>query len=102
MDIKCRKTTCKHNHASVCNASEIKISERMLCKTYAKTRKPVPDTSKNMFETAPEVAPYRHNQTIGIACAAHCMFNKDGHCYANGIIVNDIRECPLCITFIQK
>lgn len=103
MDIKCRKTSCKHNDSSVCNAQSIKVSEGMQCKTFAKSRTSKhTDTSKNMFEIAPEVAPFRHNKTIGIACEAKCLFNKGGECFANGIIVNEIRECPLCITYIQK
>ncbi|MFA6860379.1 MAG: DUF1540 domain-containing protein [Clostridia bacterium] len=103
MDIKCRKTSCSYNDNYTCQADAIKVTDKMACKTYRKNhRKVEPDISKKMFEIAPEIAPFRHSKSICIKCNAHCLFNKNGDCFANGITVNDIREYPLCITYIKK
>lgn len=103
MDISCRKTTCKMNKKNVCVADDIHVSSHMECKTFIKDRSKKPkDTSKDMFETAHEAGPFRHNKTIDIGCRAPCLFNKKGKCLANGITVNEIAKEPLCITYIKK
>lgn len=102
MDIRCRKTTCYYNNKYTCTAKEILVENNMICKTFKKTNKKEPDTSLTMFERAPEYAPQRDTKTMEIGCKAHCMFNCQGDCIANGITVNAIGEKPYCMTYIRK
>lgn len=50
----------------------------------------------------PEYAPQRDSKTMDIGCKAHCIFNKEGECIANGITVNAIAEKPYCMTFVNR
>ncbi len=103
MDIRCRKTGCKFNDRYTCKAKEILIKRNMECGTYLKGDKPPVDKTKWLFsETPPQYAPQRDSSTIGIGCNAHCLFNKNGKCVANGITLNDLKEKPLCMTFLEK
>lgn len=102
MDIRCRKTNCQYNDRYTCKAKEILVGKQIVCCTYKKGNKDEPDTSKTMFDRAPEYAPQRDSKTINIGCKANCMFNVDGVCIANGITVNDINEKPYCMTFVRK
>lgn len=102
MDIRCRKTNCHYNNKYTCRAKEILVSSKILCTTYKKGDKNEPDTSKTMFEKAPDYAPQRDSKTMKIGCKAICIFNLDGKCIANGITVNDINEKPYCMTFVHK
>jgi hypothetical protein len=47
------------------------------------------------------VAEYRHNKKLTLRCKAHCLFNNQCKCIANGITVNPINEVPKCITFLK-
>lgn len=102
MDIRCRKTNCQFNNKFTCQAKEILINQKIICSTYKNGDKPEIDTTKTMFERAPEYAPQRDSKTMKIGCKTNCMFNKSGVCIANGITVNDIKECPYCMTYISK
>ena len=102
MDIRCRKTTCKYNDKYTCKAKGILIKKNVECSQYENT-KPAVDKTKWMFsENPPIYAPQRNSSTIAIDCNAHCLFNNDGKCVANGITLNDIKEKPLCMTFLRK
>lgn len=102
MDIRCRKTSCKFNDKYTCKAKEILIKKNVECAKYEKGRPPV-DKTKWMFSDNPPVyAPQRDSSTISIGCNAHCLFNDQGKCVANGITLNDIKEKPLCMTFLHK
>lgn len=106
MDLKCRKLDCKHNKEYACMCKEIHITGSCDCKTYEKADKldknQKQDASKNMFEVAPEVHPYRHNKSVDIKCDANCLFNENCRCRANGICVNEEDSAPTCITFIEE
>lgn len=89
MNIVCRKTKCKYNNNLACQSEKIFIDRELNCEQYEPIEKDsLQDISKNMMETAPEIAPFRHNKDIHIKCQANCVFNKDCHCVANGIFVN--------------
>ena len=64
--------------------------------------KKVEKLSKNMFEQAPEIAPFRAKENVDIKCNAECLFNKEGICKANGITVLDGKNDGICGTFIEK
>lgn len=106
MDLKCRKTICKHNDKYACMAKTILIGDKTECTTYEKDAQKkvdkLQDVSKTMFESAPELSKYRHNQDCNIKCTAQCLFNKEGKCHANGITVLEGKADGICGTFIEK
>ncbi len=103
MDIRCRKTTCKFNDRYTCKAKEILVKKNLICEKYEKGDKPKEDKTQRIFSDEPPVyAPQRDSKTIEIDCKAHCLFNCDGKCVANGITLNDLKEKPLCVTFLRK
>ncbi|MGN1201626.1 MAG: DUF1540 domain-containing protein [Candidatus Caccovivens sp.] len=102
MDIRCRKTGCQYNDRYTCKAKDILIKKNMECGQYVKGNKPVDKTKWLFSEKPPEYAPQRDSATIGIGCKAHCLFNDNGKCVANGITLNDIHEKPLCVTYLRK
>ena len=104
MDIRCRKTSCKYNNKYTCMAREILIRKNCVCQQFQKDfAKPVVDKTKKIFTDDPPIyAPQRDSATIGIDCKASCLFNDGGKCVANGITLNDIKEEPLCVTFLRK
>lgn len=104
MDIRCRKTICKFNNNYTCTAHGIMVKKNCECDQYEKNpSKKVLDKTKRIFsDNPPQYAPQRDSKTITIDCKAHCLFNRDGHCVANGITLNDIKDKPLCVTFLRE
>lgn len=104
MDLRCRKTNCKYNKDLTCMAQKISITEKLVCLEYQnEIGKGIKDFSKFIFsDTPPKIASYRHIQSINLSCAANCLFNREGHCIANGITVNAaVSREPRCITFMK-
>lgn len=103
MDIRCRKTKCLYNDRYTCKAKEILIKKNCECAKYEKENGKVEDKTQKIFsDTPPQYAPQRDSATLGIGCNAHCLFNDNGKCVANGITLNDIKEKPLCMTFLRQ
>src|SRR5574344_9933 len=106
MDLRCNKTNCKHNCKYSCNASEVHIAKNTDCRTYEKDAEKnidkLQDVSRDMFEIAPEVTEYKHNDKMCVDCHANCLFNKEGKCNANGITVLEDKENGVCGTFIES
>ena len=102
MDIRCRKTSCIYNDRYTCKAKNIDISKSCVCRKFQKGDDAVVDKTKNMFSRTPSYAPQRDSKTIKIECSAHCLFNNDGDCQANGVTLNDLKSKPYCITFLRK
>ena len=102
MDIRCRKTDCVYNELLTCRADKIEIKDELECACYKKDSEKEIDISKQIFEGEPEIAPYRHNKDLCLKCKADCLFNNNHNCIANGITVNDVNDCALCITFMKK
>lgn len=100
MDLRCRKTQCEYNYKYTCKAKEVCINDKILCATYQKTDKSEPDTSRHIYERAPDYAPQRESKTANIYCKANCLFNNNGCCESNGITVNAIAEKPFCVSFL--
>jgi len=75
------------------------------CGTFEKSKKldekQRQDISRDMFEVAPEIHPFRHNREMSIECKADCLFNKDGICKSNGISVMNGKSSGVCITNIE-
>ena len=105
MDIKCRKTSCVHNHGYTCRAREINIDSHTECDMFnADATKSAEDYSKNMFEAGKEdYANSRHIRDVRLTCdRVECLFNKGKCCSANGITVIDKGEGQTsCSTFID-
>ncbi len=102
MDIRCRKTGCKFNNKYTCTAKGILIKKNIECSHYEKGNTPVDKTKYIFSDNPPEYAPQRDSATIEIDCKARCLFNDNGKCVANGITLNDIKEKPLCVTFLEQ
>lgn len=102
MDIRCRKTSCKFNDKYTCRAKEILIKKNIECEKFQNAKPPIDKTKWIFTDNPPIYAPQRDSATISIICRAHCLFNKDGKCVANGITLNDLNEKPLCMTFLKK
>ena len=102
MNIICRKTGCKYNHNFACTAKEIDVSNKEQCKTFVQQDILPPDTTKNLYKKPPKYRSYRSADTLPIICKAKCQFNHNFHCHANGITVNDLEDCPYCITYFPK
>jgi hypothetical protein len=104
MDLRCRKTNCKFNKSLTCTAKSINISNKLECRQFvAGENKENKDFSSKIFsDNPPKVADYRDLKDVSLNCKATCLFNKNGHCLANGITVNagTSRE-PKCITFLK-
>lgn len=106
MDLRCNKTNCKHNCKYSCNAREVHIAKNTDCRTYdrdfKKDKTNLQDVSRDMFEIAPEIAGFTHNDKLQVACNANCVFNKMGRCNANGITVLENNQKGFCGTFIEE
>ena len=106
MDLKCKKLNCKYNNCFACMSKNINVTRGLECSTFEKVdvldEKQKQDVGKTMFETAPDMHPYRHNKLVGIKCNARCLFNDECNCVANGICVCDDKNKATCATFIEK
>lgn len=102
MDIRCRKTSCVYNDRYTCKANAICISQKVTCEKFEKGEKRGEDKTRLLFKKTPDYAPQRDSKTLDIGCKAHCLFNKDGICVANGITLNDLKDKPYCVTYLRK
>ncbi len=106
MDLKCKKTVCAYNKNFACLKDSIRIAKNCECASFVKSKnideKNICDASKHMFESAPEVHPYRHSRDLEIRCNADCLFNLQHNCNANGICVDAIKNEPVCNTFLKR
>lgn len=105
MDLKCKKMNCKYNDCCACMSKSIKVAKNCECATFEKSNKleesQHQDISRDMFEVAPDIHPFRHNRSMSIECSAECLFNKDGLCKSNGISVMNGKNSGVCITNIE-
>lgn len=104
MDIVCRKSTCEYNDRLKCTRKHLSVNKNALCSDMDidQTKNP-PNISKDMFEVAPDIAPFCHCKCVDIRCnSKDCLLNSDGVCKANGILVNDIDKKAECCTFTEK
>ena len=106
MDLRCDKTNCKHNCKYCCTAKKVHIAANTDCKTYdrdfKKNENNLQDVSKDMFEVAPDIAGFSHNDKLKVACHAKCVFNRNGFCNANGITILENNKVGFCGTFIEE
>lgn len=104
MDLRCRKTTCKYNQDLTCMANNVDITSKTICHTFEEDKtKEAKDFSKLIFsDNPPKVCDYRHLGDMNLVCNAKCLFNRSGHCIANGITVNSAyTPAPKCITHMK-
>lgn len=107
MEVRCRKTVCKHNNCCNCGAKEITVSKDSECKKFVhdKDKKPMEQKQKSnsLFEVATNIIPYKRCEKVNLKCDCEiCVFNKGKHCVANGITVGDDKNKACCCTFIDK
>lgn len=105
MDLKCKKMNCKYNDRCACMSKGITVNVRCECATFEKVEnlgeEQHQDISRDMFEVAPDIHPFRHNRSMSIECNADCLFNKEGLCKSNGISVMNGKRSGVCITNIE-
>lgn len=103
MDLRCRKTSCEYNKNLTCAATQINITEKLLCASFKENKiKEEKDFSSLIFtNNPPKVADYRHIKNSCLNCKANCLFNKNFKCIANGITINAPNNAPKCITFMK-
>ncbi|MBE7075563.1 MAG: hypothetical protein E7375_00645 [Clostridiales bacterium] len=103
MDIRCRKTRCIYNDRYTCKAKDIVVRKNCECGDYQKGNEKAVDKTKWLFTDNPPVyALQRDTSKMKIGCKADCLFNCEGKCVANGITLNDIKEKPMCVTFLKR
>lgn len=104
MDIVCRKYSCTYNNNMKCTKKHLDVNKSATCNSIEIDKnKPVEDVSKDMFEHEPEIAPYRHCKCTNILCEAkNCIFNNEGECFSNGILVGSKKASAPCNSFQIK
>lgn len=107
MDLKCRQLKCKHNDCYCCTRKGICVTRNGKCDSFDEYEK-LPDkqqqdVSRDMFETAPDVHPYRHKKKVDIKCnCTECLFNKEQYCCSNGVTFQYENNTAECITRIKE
>jgi len=88
VDLKCFRETCRFNKSCNCYAKGIDIDDITICTTFEGSQNP----HKHEKDRIPQ-ALIRHNTIT--RCQAHCLFNNEGICTANGItIINEnLKNC---------
>lgn len=103
MNFTCRKLKCENNLQCVCKLNRIDISKDLECEMFKPDNKKADDTTKTMFDKVPEFGTYKHHDEVAISCKADCIFNTNGECMANGIIVNQTSDNNIkCVSFLKK
>ena len=103
MNFTCRKLKCENNNNCVCKLKKINISPSLDCKMHKEDDKKVEDKTKTLFEKVPEFANYVHHEEAEIFCEADCIFNNNGECMSNGIVVNETKpHSAICVSYLKK
>lgn len=96
VDLKCKKLDCVHNERSNCFARFISVDRMTACNTYKKA------SSEKKVEFSDEITQVAVRPNVDVECTAHCVFNRAGACFANGISVLNEHGIPECSTFLPK
>ena len=97
-DLKCGLKNCIHNRAYCCAAKKISVDESADCTTYQADEA----KRRSLFEAGDDFVTRDYSVDTFVKCEAKCVFNKDRHCYANGItVMNDKADDAMCLTFIK-
>lgn len=99
-DLKCGLKSCTHNKGYCCCAREISVSGQTDCLTFEEDEN---KKNKSMFEAGSDFVKADYSVDTAVACAAKCIFQKDGRCISNGITVMSNDDAPAaCLTFIKE
>ena len=104
MDIVCRKYSCKFNEKAKCTRKNLEVNSKSDCNDLQiDNTKVVEDVSRDMFTHEPDVAPYHHCKNINISCKTEkCVFNKNGECFSNGILVGSTQKSAPCNSYSPR
>ncbi|MBE7076335.1 MAG: hypothetical protein E7374_00370 [Clostridiales bacterium] len=104
MDVVCRKYSCSYNDRAKCCRKNLHVDVDAYCEDInIIAEKEVEDVSRDMFFHEPDMAPYHHCKTMQISCdSVHCIFNKGGECFSNGIFVGSEKDKAPCNSFVRK
>ena len=94
IDLKCKCTNCSHNHFCNCRADIIQVTKGTRCETFT------PSFRKDT-EYADEILEPLVRKSTEVGCNAHCLFNKDGICTANGITMSITDNKAKCESFLH-
>ncbi|MDR3022230.1 MAG: DUF1540 domain-containing protein [Clostridiales bacterium] len=98
-DLKCGLRDCRYNKGYCCVAKKIGVDQFTDCVTYT----PSEEKRKSLFEAAEDFVPANYSVDTAIDCTAHCLFNKNNKCIANGITVMSVEEGKaMCMSFIKE
>lgn len=98
-DLKCGLTNCKFNRGYCCCSREISVNSNTDCKTFT----PQQSQRTESTEMSSEFVKADYSVDTEVSCNADCLFNREGHCVANGITVtNDHGTGASCLTFVKK
>ena len=93
-DLKCKRQGCSFNDCCNCCAKHVTVGRETECQTYR-------DSGYNKKEKD-EIKQTAARKNINVECRAHCLFNKDNKCHANGISIMTNDKQPECSTFMPK
>lgn len=102
MDIRCRKTDCKHNDKYTCRAKQIKITKNDSCCSYKQGKKANIEASQELFKGKKLFSKHRDTKNMEISCDNDCILKHKGKCRANGVTINDLDGKPCCMTYLKK
>ena len=103
MNFTCRKLKCKNNNNCVCSLNKITIHENLDCEMFECSNEKVDDKTRTMFDKVPEFETYKHHKEVAISCKTDCIFNVNGECMANGIIVNQTKpKDAKCVSYLKR
>ena len=94
IDLKCKCTNCHFNHYCNCEADKISVSNNSTCNSFKISR-------HNNAEYADEILEPLVRHSTDVECNAHCVFNRDNTCIANGITVNPNGTKAECTSFLK-
>ena len=97
-DLKCGLKECKYNKGYCCCSKKIEVNGYTDCTTYS------PDETKRRveFEAATDFIPANYSVDTSVACAAKCIYNKDGRCMSSGItVMSRTPNDASCLTFVK-
>lgn len=100
IDLKCKLESCKHNKASNCTARKIEVDDVADCTTFCQDKEKTLILKKKGHKDNIPMPLIRGDVKVG--CDAHCLFNKNHVCIANGITVATENKSAQCTTFMPE
>ncbi|MFW5780280.1 MAG: DUF1540 domain-containing protein [Bacillota bacterium] len=98
IQLKCTTSNCQHNLKCHCNAGVIMVNEKGVCDTKIKRAGGALEQTFAELEASEE---FLSDAPGVVQCYAECVYNKDGRCTANSLLVGDMMLNTKCATRIK-